>query len=197
MEITSNELKAALARIAEHAGENREFLCQADAQLGDGDLGITVAEGFSACAKLDLSDDVGRAFFEMARTFQQVSSSSFGTLVATGLMAAAKALKDRTEFGPDEIAGLLAQARDAMLARGKSSLGEKTVLDGLDAQVHALEAERSGALMETAVTAARDTVEKFTQRPNQAGRARIFAEKSVGLPDPGQLALVVITEGLR
>ena len=197
MAITSNDLKAALVRIADHARENQDVLCQADAQLGDGDLGITVAEGFTACAKLDLNEDVGRAFFEMAKTFQQASSSSFGTLVATGLMAAAKTLKDRKAFGEDELAGLLAQARDAMLARGKSSLGDKTVLDGLDAQVRALEADRSGALLDAALTAAKDTVEQFSQSPNKAGRARIFAEKSVGLPDPGQLALVVITEGLR
>ncbi|MBN7776536.1 dihydroxyacetone kinase subunit L [Nitratireductor aquimarinus] len=197
MPITSSELKAALARIADHARENRDFLCEADAQLGDGDLGITVAEGFAACAKLDLNEDAGRAFFEMAKTFQQASSSSFGTLVSTGMMAAAKTLRDRKEFEADEIAGLLAQARDAMLARGKSSLGEKTVLDGLDAQARALEATQSGALIDVALKAAKDTVEEFTQKPNQAGRARIFAEKSIGLPDPGQLALVVITEGLR
>ena len=82
-------------------------------------------------------------------------------------------------------------------ARGKSSLGEKTVLDGLDAQVRALEATPSGTLIDVALKAAKDTVEEFTQKPNQAGRARIFAEKSIGLPDPGQLALMVITEGLR
>ncbi|MBN8245656.1 DAK2 domain-containing protein [Nitratireductor aquimarinus] len=52
-------------------------------------------------------------------------------------------------------------------------------------------------MIDVALKAAKDTVEEFTQKPNQAGRARIFAEKSIGLPDPGQLALVVITEGLR
>ncbi|WP_412033275.1 DAK2 domain-containing protein (plasmid) [Nitratireductor aquimarinus] len=52
-------------------------------------------------------------------------------------------------------------------------------------------------MIDVALKAAKDTVEEFTQKPNQAGRARNFAEKSLGLPDPGQLALVVITEGLR
>lgn len=196
MQITSSDLKSALRRVASHSKNKRDELCAADAQLGDGDLGITVSEGFNACATLDLPEDIGTAFYEMAKTFQSVSSSSFGTLVATGLMAVAKETKGRTSLNSSEIAGLLSLARDAMLARGKSSLGEKTVLDGIDAQAKALQ-EGSSAALETAIAAAKDTVETFRDRKNQAGRARIFAEKSKGLPDPGQLALVVMTEGLR
>jgi phosphoenolpyruvate---glycerone phosphotransferase subunit DhaL len=196
MQITSSDLKSALRRVAAHSRSKRDELCAADAQLGDGDLGITVSEGFDACATLHLPEDVGKAFYEMAKTFQSVSSSSFGTLIATGLMAAAKETKGRTSLDSSEIAGLLSLARDAMLARGRSSLGEKTVLDGIDAQAKALQ-EGSSAALDTAIAAARDTVETFRNRQNQAGRARIFAEKSKGLPDPGQLALVVMTEGLR
>lgn len=196
MEIKSTDLKAALARIARHAQASRNDLCAADAVIGDGDLGITVSEGFTACAELDLPEDVGRAFFDMSKRFQSVSSSSFGTLVATGMMAAAKELKGRTSFSATEIGELLALARDAMLARGKSALGEKTVLDGLDAQAEALRADCSSPLG-CALKAAQVTVDTFRDKQNQAGRARIFGERSVGLPDPGQLALVVMTEGLR
>ncbi|MDB6455084.1 DAK2 domain-containing protein, partial [Falsirhodobacter sp. 20TX0035] len=106
--------------------------------------------------------------------------------------------KERTEFEPSEIGGLLATARNAMIARGKAALGEKTVLDGLQAQVDALDACRNeDNLLDAAIRAAANTVETFQPLPNRAGRARIFAEKSVGLPDPGQLALVTMTEGLR
>ena len=197
MGITSAGLKAAWGRVSSHARTNRDALCAADAQLGDGDLGITVADGFAACAELELPEDIGRAFFDLAKTFQNVSSSSFGTLVATGMMAAAKRLKGRTDFEIAEISGLLADARDAMLARGKSALGEKTVLDGLDAQVTALVSLQEGqAALDSAIAAARETVETFRDKKNLTGRARIFGDKSIGLPDPGQLALVVMTEGL-
>lgn len=196
MQINATVLNAALQRVANHARSKRDELCAADAQLGDGDLGITVSEGFDACAKLDLPEDVGKAFYEMAKTFQSVSSSSFGTLVATGMMAAAKELKGRSAFDSTEISNLLGKARDAMLTRGKSSLGGKTVLDGLDAQVKAL-ADNAEGLLGQAVEAARMTVETYRVKKNEVGRARIFGEKSVGLPDPGQLALVVMTEGLR
>ncbi|MEI4474155.1 dihydroxyacetone kinase subunit L [Frigidibacter sp. MR17.24] len=196
MGITSADLSAALQRIAREAEASRADLCAADAQLGDGDLGITVAEGFAACAALDLPEDVGRAFFDMAKAFQMASSSSFGTLVATGMMTAAKALKGETALAPDQIPALVAQARDAMMARGKASLGEKTVLDGLDAQATALARAAPGDHLSSALSAAEAVVETFRSQPNRAGRARIFSEKSIGLPDPGQLALVVITRGL-
>lgn len=196
MQIDSKGLRAALERVAAHAKNKRDDLCAADAALGDGDLGITVSEGFAACAELDLPEDVGRAFYDMAKTFQSVSSSSFGTLVATGMMAAAKELKGRESFDTFEIGNLLAVARDAMLSRGKSALGDKTVLDSLDAQARALQ-QNASAPFERALTAAEETVALFCTRLNLAGRARIFGEKSVGLPDPGQLAHVVMTEGLR
>lgn len=196
MQIVSMDLKDALDRVAAHAKNKRDDLCAADAALGDGDLGITVSEGFAACAGLDLPEDVGRAFHDMAKTFQSVSSSSFGTLFATGMMAAAKELKGRHSFDVSEVADLLAVARDAMLSRGKSALGDKTVLDGLDAQARALNQDAS-APFDRALHAAEETVALFRERLNQAGRARIFGEKSAGLPDPGQLALVVMTEGLR
>lgn len=196
MQIDSKGLRAALERVAAHAKNKRDDLCAADAALGDGDLGITVSEGFAACAELDLPEDVGRAFYDMAKTFQSVSSSSFGTLVATGMMAAAKELKGRESFDTFEIGNLLAVARDAMLSRGKSALGDKTVLDSLDAQARALQ-QNASAPFDRALTAAEETVALFCTRLNLAGRARIFGEKSAGLPDPGQLALVVMTEGLR
>jgi hypothetical protein len=126
MDITSKELQEAFARIAKGAQEAREELCDADAKVGDGDLGLTVADGFVACAALSLPSDLGQAFFEASKAFQRASPSSFGTLIATGFMAAAKALKGRDRMALSEVAGFLALARDAMLQRGKSSLGDKT-----------------------------------------------------------------------
>ncbi|WP_413207185.1 dihydroxyacetone kinase subunit L [Rhodospirillum sp. A1_3_36] len=197
MDITSKELQHAFTRIAKGAEGARDELCAADAKVGDGDLGLTVADGFAACAALSLPSDLGQAFFEASKAFQRASPSSFGTLIATGFMAAAKALKGRDRMALSELAGFLALARDAMLQRGKSSLGDKTVLDGLDAQVKALEEVGSDDPLALAIKAVEDTLERFKGQENRAGRARMFAEKTVGQDDPGQLALLRITQALR
>ena len=163
---------------------------------GDGDLGITVSKGFAAAAAADLPDDIGLAFLECAKAFQRVSSSSYGTLVATGFMAAAKATKGRSDIAADEVPELVAAARDAMMARGKGQLGDKTVLDGLDAIASALKGVDGGGMRRQAVEAVEATLQAFKGRPCKLGRARMFAEKSAMLDDPGQLALLHIVRGL-
>lgn len=196
-EITAPALAAAVARIAVAAEAFAPELNAADGALGDGDLGITVSRGFGEAAGAALPVDVGLAFLECAKAFQRVSSSSYGTLVATALMATAKATKGRDAVPASDVPGLLKGALDAMMARGKGNLGEKTVLDSLHAVMLALDERGEGDVMPAAVRAARETVESFRARPNKLGRARMFGDGSIGLADPGQLAFCLIVEALQ
>jgi dihydroxyacetone kinase-like protein len=84
-----------------------------------------------------------------------------------------------------------------MMTRGKGALGDKTVLDVLDAMSAAMREAPSDDYYQRALAAARSTLETYRDKPNKLGRARMFGEKSVGLYDPGQLALVRIVEALR
>lgn len=197
MTINSKAIHAALVRIADYTAGASAELCEADGALGDGDLGITVAKGFAEASAANLPEDVGMALLEAAKAFQRVSASSYGTLVATAFMSAAKSLKGNTEIPVRDIPTLIASARDAMIARGKGALGDKTVLDSMDAISIAISDVDTQKMLEAAIRAADDTVKNFRDKPNKLGRARMFGEKSMGLPDPGQLALLRIVEGLR
>jgi dihydroxyacetone kinase-like protein len=127
----------------------------------------------------------------------EVSSSSFGTLFATALIGVGKTLGSRTSFEWDEVAGLLATAQERMIARGKAALGDKTVLDAIDAAIGALKSASSAEDARGKVRAAvRAAVDDFAARPNKVGRARIFAEKSEGIPDPGMAAFAVMVEAV-
>ncbi len=196
MAIDSRMLAGALRRVAEATASASDELCAADGAMGDGDLGITVADGFREAAASPLPEDFGMALLEVAKAFQRVSSSSYGTLTATGFMAGAKLTRGRIAIEAGDLAGLVAAARDAMAARGKGALGDKTVLDSLDAIATALDGADPAEMRERAVQAARDTLDTFKGKPNRLGRARMFGEKSIGLPDPGQLALLRIVEAL-
>lgn len=195
--ISSKDIHAALLRVAASMQEAAAELNAADGALGDGDLGITISRGFAEAAAVDLPDDLGLAFMECAKAMQRVSSSSFGTLLATAAMSAAKALKGRTALDATEIADLIEGALAAMTARGKGSLGDKTVLDSFDAMARAMRDGPADALYECCLAAARATLEDFKGKPNKLGRARMFGEGSIGLHDPGQLAVVRIIEALR
>ena len=193
------DLLAAIERLK--AAMEREFdrLNAADGALGDGDLGVTMTRGMILVAEAgpELPDDLGQTLLRCAQAFTKSSGSSYGTLLATGLMAMAKGVRGRTSIEVAEFAGLVAAARDAMIARGKAKLGGKTVLDSLNAVAEVLDGVNDpAAAAEAATRAAREALDAFRDRPATVGRARIFAEKSRGLDDPGMLAMALIVEAL-
>jgi len=199
MGLTVEHLKAAAFRLAAAAEASAAELNALDGQLGDGDLGITVAKGWREIADsaAGLPDDVGLAFLACARAFQRVSSSSYGTLTATALMAAVKPTKGHIEVPWTEVPALIDAGRDAMMARGKGALGDKSVLDVLDAVAKAIAGlDDPAAMMAAASRATDDALKTFRDKPSRLGRARIFAEKSMGLDDPGMLAFRRILDGL-
>lgn len=172
----------------------RDFgeLNAADGALGDGDLGVTMTRGMRAISQMkdDLPDDLGMALMQCAQAFTKSSGSSYGTLMATGLLSAAKTLKGQTQFEITRISDLVAGARDKMRDRGKAELGGKTVLDSLDAVARATSGlDDKNAVAAAASDAVDQALEDFRDKPATIGRARIFAEKSIGLDDPGMLAM--------
>jgi phosphoenolpyruvate---glycerone phosphotransferase subunit DhaL len=113
-------------------------------------------------------------------------------------VSAAKSTKGRREVPWSEISSLLGGAMAAMSQRGGGKPGEKTVLDAIDAARAATagldDPEVLAAAADQAVAAA---LERFRDQPSRTGRARIFAEKSVGRDDPGMVAFKRITEALK
>jgi len=192
-------LLAAIARLQAAMDREADRLNAADGALGDGDLGVTMTRGMALVAEAapELPDDLGQALLRCAQAFTRSSGSSYGTLLATGLMAVAKATRGRTAIETGELSDLIGTARDAMIARGKAELGGKTVLDSLDAVASGLDGIADpAAAAEAAPRAARAALDAFRDHPATVGRARIFAAKSVGLDDPGMLAMALIVEAI-
>jgi dihydroxyacetone kinase-like protein len=192
-------LSAGLAAIAAHMETVADELNALDGQLGDGDLGVTMVRGGrEVVASLpSLPPEIGESLMKVAQAFTKVSGSSYGTLLATGLMSAAKATRGRTDVAWSEISPLLAGAFEAMRTRGKASLGDKTVLDVVNAAAEATEGlDDPAAILTAARQAVTETMDRFRDQPAKIGRARIFAEKSMGLDDPGMRAFKAILDGL-
>ena len=189
--ITTDSIKTAATKIAQLMEESADELNAADGLLGDGDLGITMVRGFREIIEVrdSLPDDVGMALFQCAKAFTKSSGSSYGTLLATGLMSVAKKKKGQQEIQVEEISALLNDALDAMKQRGKAELGDKTVLDVIAASSQAAKDQSDGSSVLKAINdAVTSTIDEFRSRQSKIGRARIFSEKSIGLDDPGMLA---------
>lgn len=194
MTLGRDDLLGAIERIAAAMERDFDALNAADGALGDGDLGVTMTRGMRAIVALksDLPDDIGMAFLQCAQAFTKSSGSSYGTLMATGLMSAAKSLRGQESIDPTEVASLIAGARDKMKERGKAELGGKTVLDSLDYVARAVDGAKDVAA--AAAEAVDRALDDFRDRPATVGRARIFGEKSIGMDDPGMLAMHAVVK---
>lgn len=196
MGLTVTDLRNALTRLQGAMGELEHTLNAADAKLGDGDTGTMLARLVDALAAVDLASetDLGAAFLALAKSGASSTGSSLGTLVVTGLMTAGKATKGRTEVPWQELGAVIIAIRDAAMARGKAALGDKTVIDSLTYLARAIEgSSEAGEVAEQAQAALAQALDDFRDRPCGMGRARMFAQKSIGLDDPGMLAMARLT----
>ena len=198
--ISTESLQSATKLLAHAMEEAADELNTADGLLGDGDLGVTMIRGFRQIIEIldTLPEDIGMAFFQCAKDLTKSSGSSYGTLLATGMIAIAKVKKGQTGIELEEVSGLFDIALEAMQKRGKASLGDKTVLDVIAAVRDASKNQAEGqGLLDSINQAINDTMDQFRNRQSQIGRARIFGEKSIGLDDPGMLAFKRMFESLQ
>lgn len=198
--LTTETLREAIRLLTAQAERCADDLSALDGALGDGDLGVTLVRGLRSVAEQaeSLPPDVGAALLQCAKAFVSISGSTFGTLLATGAMSAARAMRGRTEAGWQEAPELLAAALDAMRTRGKAELGDKTVLDAIAATAEALQqAGQPEAMLPAALHTVGETIDQFRDRPARQGRARMFGQRSVGRDDPGMVAWLRLLECLQ
>jgi dihydroxyacetone kinase-like protein len=195
MGLNRSDLLGAVLRLQEEIPVHFDTLNAADGKLGDGDLGITMTRGIAEIRAVmdDMPDDLGLAMLKCSQAFTKSSGSSYGTLMAIGMMAIAKQIKGQTALEPLELSALVMVARDQIQSRGKAEFGGKTVLDSLDAIYN-----RTSGLTDledirtAAILAVDEALTEFRDKPATMGRARMFGEKSIGLDDPGMLAMKFI-----
>jgi dihydroxyacetone kinase-like protein len=191
--ITSADLLALLKQMATDMEAQKDYLCELDGAVGDGDQGVTMAIGFRAIrtglAALQ-GQDIGTIITKSGLTFNGTAASTIGALLATACMRAGKAGKGKHEIGVTDLATMLEAAQSGIQERGKAQLGDKTVLDALAPTVTALKAaaDQGTPLLEAlhqALAAAAAGVQATIPLKSKIGRAAWIAERTVGHPDPG------------
>ena len=199
MSVSTTEFAALLTRVAAIATEREQELNKADGKLGDGDTGMTLRRVFvkAAEAVTEPPADYGDFFKRAGMAASGATGSSLGSLIAFSFLSLGKAYAGRTELSASDVAAMLAKAGETMLVRGGAAPGDKTVIDMLAAIEKALRgAGDFNGMDASALAAAESTLAEYRERPNRVGRARMFAERSVGLDDPGMLAVTLICRDL-
>ncbi len=196
-------LVALIDRTLKLLAERTDELRDLDAAVGDGDLGITVGKGCEAVrARLHALEDPSPVQIVKAAAISAANAnpSTMAALVGGGLLAGGKALGEANLFERADALTLARAVADNIATRGKSAVGDKTILDAMVPSVDALEASPVGApdlaVLAAMIDAARGGVEATTSLQNQRGRAAWLGARSAGHPDPGATAYVRFLEAL-
>lgn len=181
------EFVDALNKLAAGLEANSEEFTHLDSEAGDGDLGLTagkIAAGIRL-ALVEPGDSVKQLVLNLGKEISKAAPSTFGTLYASGFLAAGLAINDEDDALTQLRTGLQA-ALDKIALRGKSEEGQRTLLDALGPATRAAHAasDMAGALS-TAAEKSGEGVEATKGMDPQHGRAGWIGERAKGLADAG------------
>jgi len=169
----------------------------ADGKVGDGDLGITILNGLEEINNNieKFTDDLSTNFMLCSQAFVKKSGSSFGTLIAFSFMNISKNLKGKNTCDHEDIVNMIDTAMSTIQERGKTKVGDKTILDTLDFISRNLKATKNNInYPELFKSSANEALNAFKGKKILIGRARMFEDKTKDLDDPGMLALHKLCE---
>jgi dihydroxyacetone kinase-like protein len=188
-EIIQVILEASRAMQQKHVEQVRKL----DAEIGDGDLGITVQKGFKAVE--DLLCDPGdtpldQLLKDVGMGFSEANPSTFSSFFATAFRKAGVLLKEKTRIDVHDLSGMFQAAVQGIMKLGKAQVGDKTILDALVPASESIEkaADQDMPILDAlalAEKAAKEGVQSTIDMVSKMGRARSFGERTRGVQDPG------------
>ncbi|MET1026437.1 MAG: dihydroxyacetone kinase subunit DhaL [Dongiaceae bacterium] len=192
MSISPTQLKALIEQVCKAVIAEADHLSDLDRAIGDGDHGLNMKRGCEAVlADIDnlaakpLPEALRAIGTHLVMTVGGASGPLFGTLFLT--------LGKELPATPNEgdLARALAAALSALKMRGKSDIGQKTMLDVWAPVVAVLAAGGDGLPAKVAKTA-QDAAEATIPMLATRGRASFLGERSVGHMDPGACSSALI-----
>ena len=188
--------------IADSISKKKKWLTELDAAIGDGDHGTNLAKGFDKAreklVEYKLPSDV---FKDVAMTLMSTVGGSSGPLFGSFFVKMAMRFRNSEEISPEIFADAFSDGVNGVMSLGKSSVGDKTMLDALAPACEAYKSALSekndmvyalGKASGAAKQGAKDTVPLIAKR----GRASFFGEMSIGHKDPGAASSALMIEAM-
>ncbi len=168
--------EAAVKMQENHVKEIRDL----DAEIGDGDLGITVQKGFKAVEELLSSTDehdISRILKDVGMVFSEANPSTFSAFFATAFRKASAVVKGKESVDISDLSMMFKSAVQGITKLGKAKPGDKTILDALIPASEEFEkrADKGGSI-KNAFKAASEAAEKAAAEKAAAEKAA--AEKA-------------------
>jgi dihydroxyacetone kinase-like protein len=200
--IDGRALRTWLHEFALRVAENSDHLTALDSEIGDADHGSNMHRGMAAVVAAidaDAGTEPGPLLKLVGRTLVSTVGGAAGPLYGTLFLRMAAAAGDA---GPLDAAGFAKALRaglEGVAARGRTEIGDKTMVDALAPAVDALEARlAAGAPLDTALAAAAAAAaagrDDTAGRVARKGRASYLGERSIGHQDPGSASATLLVE---
>lgn len=189
-----------LLGMAKAMEENKELLTDLDSAIGDSDHGINMARGFAEVEKQAESleqKDIGNILKTVGMTLVSKVGGSSGPLYGTAFMKAGMTIGAKDEIDMADFLGALEVGIEGVKARGKSTTGEKTMLDAMVPALDGMKAQQAAGadakqVLEAGVQAAEAGVEATKPMVATKGRASYLGERSIGHQDPGATSFTLL-----
>jgi dihydroxyacetone kinase phosphoprotein-dependent L subunit len=201
---TFGDVEHAVHTIATVAVENEKYFGDLDAVVGDGDFGYSMARGFElVLSGWDGFDrtDIGTFLKKVAIMITSRIGGTSGPIWGTGFLRAGTTAGAATELEGGQVVAMLRAAIEGIKTRGKSDVGDKTLLDVLVPATDSIEQSIGDGLdaqatLAAAARVAREQAEATRSMLAKRGRASYTGERSIGTLDAGAVAVAVMFEAL-
>ncbi|MBQ6595148.1 MAG: dihydroxyacetone kinase subunit L [Clostridia bacterium] len=205
--IRLEQLPELFASVADIMAEKADELCEMDARMGDGDLGLTMKKGFGALPEILTAieeADMGKKLAKAGMKMSSVVPSTMGTLMSSGIMSGGKALTGAEAIDAAGYLSFLDGFCAGLEKRGKCQRGDRTVLDAVGAAADAVRAALQAdsgltlaAAAECALEGAKAGVESTRTMEPKFGKAAVHKAAAQGERDQGACAGMYMIEGYR
>jgi len=173
--------------------ENKEYLTELDAAIGDADHGINMNRGMQAVlGKMDAGEpaDIGALLKTVGMTLVSTVGGAGGPLYGTLFLQMGTSATGKSDLSGDDWAAALAAGVAGVQRRGKAELGDKTMIDALVPAVEAVSsALADGSTLDEALRrsaeAAQEGMTATIPLVARKGRASYLGERSANHQDPG------------
>lgn len=201
--LSVNEVRDMMLAAADRIIESEPILTDADRALGDGDHGVGMERGMTAVKEALAGKEfpsAGKVFVAVGTAMMSSMGGASGAIFGTLFRSGGKAVGEATDFTAVELAALLHEGTDQVMARGGAKPGDKTMVDALvpaaekAAEVSGQPLDEALAAVADAAAAGRDASEGMIAT---MGRAKTLGENSLGKPDAGAVSVAIIAAAMR
>jgi phosphoenolpyruvate---glycerone phosphotransferase subunit DhaL len=204
MQMTAEQVIRFIEEVAAQVRDQRDYLTQLDAAIGDADHGANLDRGFrTVLTRLPgvADKDIGTILKTVGTTLVSTVGGASGPLYGTAFLRASAVVTNRTELDEVAIINALEAALEGLHARGKAQRGEKTMIDAIAPGVETLrQAYAAGdafvVALQKAVAATAAGMQATIDMPATKGRASYLGERSIGHQDPGATSAHLMAQAL-